>query len=123
MKSNKTRLENIVKNHQSRHHVRNHPHEHISTHIAGIMFLAMFFLFSVGMFFMAEPGTQTSFAVVDFSNVDLKIGEKVGGFVDTMLAPEVREEFMFIAYISWILIIGVVNLYFVDREYRMHGKK
>lgn len=125
-RNNRARLENIVNQQQSSGHcISEHPHENIATYVAGIMFLAMLFLFSVGIFFMAEPGQHTAFAIVDFSNVslDLKLGEKVSEVTDTMLDPQLREEFMMVAYICWILIVGIVNLYFVDREYRDYHKK
>ncbi|MFW6449936.1 MAG: hypothetical protein ACOCZ6_02680 [Nanoarchaeota archaeon] len=122
MKRNSPRLENIVNGSSREHHINDHPHEHIASHIAGIMFLSLLFLFSVGMFFVAEPGETTAYAVVDFSEMDLGIGDKAGEFFGTIMKPELREELMLIAYVTWILIVGAVNLFLVEREFKHHGK-
>ncbi|MGM5482263.1 MAG: hypothetical protein ACQESF_02265 [Nanobdellota archaeon] len=127
-KNNKfTGLSNIIKkpHHSSNHPVRDHPHENISTHIASVMFLSMLFLFSVGIFFLSEPCTNTAFAIVDFSNIDIDLGitEKAKEITSTLMRQELREELMMIAYISWILIVGAANLYFVEKEYKHYHKK
>ncbi len=118
-RSNKSRLENIIKEHEpSEHSVHHHPHEHIATHIALLIFISLFFLVSVFMFFTSSPAPTTAHAIVEFNeiNLDFGIGEKISGFFETLMNPEHRTELLFILYVSWILIVGVMNLYFVERE-------
>ena len=117
-KNNKARLKNKEKTRKSscHHKINNHPHEHIATHVVAIVFISLFFLLSAFMFLIAEPSPTTAHAIVDFSEVDLGVGEKISEVTDTFLDPRFRNELLFILYVSWILIVGVVSLYYTERQ-------
>lgn len=68
------------------------------------------------MFLIAEPSPTTAHAIVDFSQINLGIGDKISEVTDTFLDPQYRTELLFILYISWIMIVGVVSLYYTERQ-------
>ncbi|MFW6383669.1 MAG: hypothetical protein ACOCZQ_03415 [Nanoarchaeota archaeon] len=117
-KNNKPGLKNnkkIIK--PSCHHkINDHPHEHIATHVVTIVFISLFFLIGAFMFLIAEPSPTTAHAIVDFSQINLGIGDKISEVTDTFLDPQYRTELLFILYISWIMIVGVVSLYYTERQ-------
>lgn len=95
-----------------------HPHEHIANHVVAIVFISLFFLLGAFMFIIAEPSPTTGHAIVDLRGIDLElgIGEKISETIDSILDPEHRNELLFILYISWILIVGIVSLYYTERQ-------
>ncbi len=96
---------------------KKHPHEDIAGHVGLVIFISLLFLLGVFLFFISEPGTTTTgYAVVDFSDINMGLGERVENFINAFTDLENREEFLFILYVSWILIIGVTSLYFVERD-------
>lgn len=126
------KLERIISDHfpkegkEMNHH--HHPHEFIANHIILVGVIAVMFLMSLFAFLQSTPVIDqgpTAYAIVEFKPIDFDFG--LSGLLektyDGLYNIEDRTSFLFVMYICWILIVGAVNLYHVEREHKKQGRK
>ncbi len=121
-RNNRSRLENIIsESSRVTHKVSDHPHEFIASHVIMITMISIMFLGAILFYVLATPmnSLDTAYVIIDFNEIDINfnLSEKVGSLFDVLLDPAHRNEFMLISYICWILILGALNLYSVEKEF------
>lgn len=117
MKKKKS-LETIVKPEPG--HVRHFdPIDAISHHVVAVVFIALLFLASLVMFFLAEPTQEaTTYAIYTFEPITIhkEIGTGITEFVDSVRHSENRPLVLLSLYTFWIIIFGLVNMVLYERE-------